>query len=109
MVPSPHKMSNAFRRFERDVADKAISDDHVNPTSVDIASFDVSDEVDRKLLQQIECFAREFVALAFFFANGEQADAWLLHSKHAAEINVAHDGELFQVVSFTVNVGADVE
>src|SRR5262249_2995367 len=100
---------HAFGDFERDVADEAVADDHVATAVVEIAAFDVADEVDRQLLEQREHFFRQLVALALFFADGEQADAGLRLLEDATVIDVAHDGELGEIGRFAVDVGADVD
>src|SRR3954452_1192463 len=59
-------------------------------------------------------FAREFIALGLFFSDGEESDArsmrgMELGAEDGAEIDLAHDGELLEVVGLGVDVGADVE
>ncbi len=54
-------------------------------------------------------FAGEVVALGFFFADGEQANAGLVDFENRARVDFAHHGELGQVVRLAVDVGAYIE
>ena len=54
-------------------------------------------------------FARQLIAFAFLFSDGEQPHARTPRAEHAAEINFAHDRELFQVLRLAIDIGADVE
>src|SRR4051812_10504572 len=104
-----HKVSDALRGFQGNITDKTVGDDYVDLAVVDIAPFDVADEIDGQLLQQLIGLACNLVALAFFFANGKQPDAGPGSAKHAAEINLAHHCELLEVVRLAVDVSSDVE
>ncbi len=82
---------------------------HIHLAGIDVAPFDIPGEIQRKLLQQLKSFASQFVALALFFANREQSHARTPRAKHAAAINFAHHGELFEIVRLAIDVRADVE
>src|SRR5580658_7046487 len=85
------------------------------------SAFHIAHKVQWQLFQQKERFAREFVALAFFFADREQSHAWSRRpgalakhfskpiSKHGSKINVAHYGKLFEILRRAVDIRADVE
>src|SRR5947209_5693159 len=85
-----HEVYDTLGTLERNVSHKSIGNDHVNFPSVDIAAFDVSNEVQGELLEKLIGFASEFVPLTFFFANGKYAHARMRRTEHAAEINVSH-------------------
>ncbi len=101
--------ADAFAGLEGDVAHEAVADDDVGVAVEDVAAFDVADEIDGQSLEQRQSFAGEVVALGFFFADGEQADARLVNLEHAAGVHFAHDGELLEVVRLAIDVGAYVE
>ena len=95
--------------LEHDVADEAVADDHVGVAVEDVAAFGVAHEVEAGLLQDAERFLRQLVALAFFLADGEQADARRFDAEEHLRVEVAHDGELAEVGGLGVDVRADVE
>ena len=51
----------------------------------------------------------ELIALAFLFANVDQADAGLLHLQHIAAVDVAEQGPLVQIGGFAIHVGAHIQ
>src|SRR5437016_2426917 len=81
----------------RDVADKAIAHDDVDLAVVEVAAFDVADEVHREVAHELEGGARKLVAFAFFFAVAQQPDARPVFSEDAAKVDLAHHGELLEV------------
>ncbi len=101
--------ADALTGFEGDVADEAVADDDVRGAIEDVAALDVADEVKRECLEERQGFPGEFVALGFFLADGEQADAGAGDLEDAAGIHFTHDGELLEVVRLAVNVGSDVK
>ena len=70
-------VDQAFAHLERHVADEAVADDDVDVAAVDVAAFHVADEVEVQALEQRRGGAGQVVALVFFFADGEEADARL--------------------------------
>ena len=70
-----NQVGDTFGNFQCDVANEAVRDDDVHFPIVEIASFDIADEVQRQVFQQLEGFAGEVVALGLFLADGEQSDA----------------------------------
>src|SRR5689334_15356200 len=102
-------MRHAFRRFQRYVANKTVGHDHVNSPAINIAAFNITQKVDGEPLEEIERLACEFVAFAFFFADGKQSHSRSFDAKHAAEVNVAHHRELFEIVRLAVDICSDVE
>src|SRR6266700_568842 len=104
-----HKISHALGGLESDVSDETIGHDHVHIAAVNVAAFDVADEIQRKLLQQLEGLASQFISLSLFFADGKQSNARTGNVKHAAEIDFAHHRELLKVVRLAINIGTHVE
>ena len=78
-------------------------------TVVDVAPFDVADEVQRRVFELLVGLLRELVALALFFAHGEQADPRLYDAEDVTRIDVTHHRELEQVPRLGIDVGSDVE
>src|SRR5208283_1779619 len=108
-----HRLDHAFGDFQRDVADEAVAHQHIGLAVVQIAPFDVAHEVHGQLFDQLVRFAREFVALALFFADGEQPDTRIIGAgksagENSAEVHVAHDGELLQILRLGIDVRTDV-
>src|SRR5271170_5425160 len=99
----------ALRGLERDITNKAVADHHIGVPVEYLSSLDVTDEVDRQLLEQAVGFACELVALVFFFTNGEKADSGTGDLEHAAGVHLAHDGELLQVMRLALDVCPNVE
>src|SRR5207247_4023232 len=97
-----HQVRHALRSLERDIADKSVRHDYVDSAAVDITAFNVADEIQRELLEKLERFAGELVAFAFFCADRKQSDTRPFRSKHAAEIDIAHDRELLKILGFAV-------
>src|SRR5664280_3341131 len=95
--------------LEHDVAHETVADHHVHAAVVDVAPLDVADEVQPGIGEQAVRLDRHAVALALLLADREQADARVRHPQHRLRVEVAHDGELLQVLRFAVDVRADVE
>src|SRR3979490_1621805 len=49
-----HKVGYAFRNLERHVAHKAVSNNYIDVAGEQIASFDIADEIQRKVLEQLK-------------------------------------------------------
>src|ERR1019366_9353578 len=74
----------------------------------------IAHEIHGQLSNQLVGFAGKFVALALFLADGKQTytrmlGAGKLPSKNTAKVNVAHDGELLQVLRLGIDISADVD
>src|SRR5258708_10204906 len=106
---SADKVYYALGRLERDVAHKTVGDDHIHFPAVNISSFNIADEIQRKLFQKLEGFAGKFVALAFFFSNRKQAKPGSFSAEHAANVDVSHDCELLEVVGLTIVISVYVD
>src|SRR5215469_7823713 len=52
-----HQVDHAFGTLQRDVADESVGYDHVDLAVVNIAAFDVADEIQGKLLHELERLA----------------------------------------------------
>ena len=59
-----------FADFQRDIADETIAHDHVHVSGEKISAFDIADKVHGAFFQTRINFAREFIALYFFLADG---------------------------------------
>src|SRR5215472_6114400 len=103
------EFGDAFTGLKSDVADESVADDDVGPAVVEVAAFDIPDEVKAKLAKQREGVTSEGVALGLFLADGEKAEPRVVDVKNVLGVHVAHNGELDQVVRIAVDVGADVE
>ena len=69
-----HQVGDAFGGFQRYVAYKSVGDDDVHLAAVEVASFDVADKIQREAASDSWKDSRgQLVALALFFADGEQA------------------------------------
>jgi hypothetical protein len=99
----------ALGGLEGHIAHKTIADDDVGVPVVDVAAFDIADEVERQTLDEGESLSGKLVAFAFFFADGEQADAGTGDLEHGTRVELAHDGELGEVLWATVDIGANIE
>ncbi len=109
-----HRLGHALGNLQRDVAHESIAYQHVGLAVEQVAAFDVAHEIQRQFLDQLEGFLGQLVALGFFFADGEHAHARMLGGRKAvgknrAEIHVAHDGELLQILRLGIDVGAHVD
>ena len=102
-------LDQPFAHLQRDVAGEAVADDHVGVAGVDVAPFDVADEVDRRVLEQLVRLARQIVALALFLADREQADARRLEPERDARVGRAHHRELHEMRRTAADGGAGVE
>ena len=99
----------ALADLERDVAGEPVAHDHVGHAGIDVARFDVADEVDRRALQQLMRLARQLVALGLLFADRQQPDTRPLESQRNLREHRAHHAELHQMAGPALGVGADVE
>src|SRR6185503_19711748 len=52
-----HQVGDSLGCFQRNIANEAVRDDNVDFAAIEIAPFNVPDEVNRKLFQQIVGFA----------------------------------------------------
>src|SRR5437868_2093638 len=103
------QLRDPLRGFQRNVAHKSISDDYIHAAAIDVASFHIPDKIQRKLLEQGECLAGEFIALGLFLPDGEQADSRTLGAEDFSAVSLTHYGELLQVLRLAIDVGANVE
>ncbi len=76
---------------------------------VDVAPFDIAKKADWQLFEDSERFARQLVPLCLLFADREQTDARPLDGQHPLGIDVAHDGELRQVLYLAVDIGPHIQ
>ena len=69
------RLDESFADLQRDVAVKPSQTITSTVAGVDVAPFDVADEIDGRGLQQLVRFARQLVPLALLLADRKQADA----------------------------------
>ena len=69
----PHELARPLRGFEDDVADEPVADDDVGRVLVEILAFDVTDELQRRLVEQRRRFERLLVALAALLADRDDS------------------------------------
>src|SRR5207253_2928758 len=95
--------------LEKDVASKAVDDDHVYRACSDVFAFDVADVVDWQRPNQRDRFGQRGVALTFFFAVGQGRHAGPLFAQGDLGVDAAHERELGEPVRPDVDVGAGIE
>ena len=102
-------MGYALRNLQSYVSYEAVRHNHIYLPVVEVAAFHVSDKIQWQLLEQLKRLAGEFVALGFFFADGQQPNARPPRAKHAAEVNLTHHGKLLKVLGRAIDVSSDIE
>ena len=96
--------------FKRDVADEAVADNHVGMPGVQVAAFDVADEV-----QDGIAFSSGVAALVSSLPlcssspMESRPTRGLRGVEDDARIDLAHDRELRQHLGIAIDVGADVD
>ena len=105
-----HKACRAFYGFEYDVAHKAVGNHDVYFIAVYLVGFDVADEIDGALLEQLKGLLNGFGAFDVFRADVEQADFGGVVAGIQGTVEfVAHDGELVELLGGAVDVCAEVK
>ena len=102
----------ALGGLERDVARKAVGDDHIDLAARQLVALGEAVEAERQIVgvaQQRRGFLELVGALQFLGADVEQLHARLGEAEHAARIGRAHDRELDEVLRIALGVGAEVE
>src|ERR1700722_492217 len=102
-------LHQAFTDFQRDVADETVADDYVHVAAKYVAAFHVAREIQRRLFQQVGCFASQLVTFHLFFTDGKQGHARTFHAPDRAEINFAHYRKLAKLLGLGIHVRAYVE
>src|SRR5512134_2749515 len=74
------RLGQTFADLERNVAGKPIADNNVRSAGKDILAFDIADEIDAGLSDELECLFCEFVAFYILLADAQEADLWILPS-----------------------------
>ena len=94
------EIEHAFAHLQDDVADEAVGDDDVADALVDVAAFDVADELvlERAVAEQVVRFLGEVVPLVFLGADVHQADLRLVALENVLGEDAAHDAVLKQVL-----------
>ena len=98
-----------FAGLERDIAGKAVANYDVGIALVHLARFDVADEIQRRRFQKPMGIANQLVALAFLFADRQQADARALHAERHLRVDRSHRRKLQKMLRATIRVRPDVE
>ena len=70
-----HHLAQAFRSFEQDIADKAVTDDDIRAAREYLIAFNIANEVNRGLFEQFACGFNQFIAFDVFVTDIEQANA----------------------------------
>jgi len=106
-----HKGGEPFHGLERDVAGKAVGDDHVGFGAIDIATLDITDVIDarRHLLQDLRRGPRQVGTLGGFLAVGEDSHAWLRDVVDMLPVHTAHHAELHKVERLDLSVRTGVD
>ena len=101
----------AFGGLQRDIAGEAVGDDDVDGAGADVVSLDETVKADGQVgpLQGGGGVLDGLVALEAFGADVENADRRLLQAQDVAREDLAHDGELHQVVGVAFHVRTEVE
>ena len=109
----PHLLDDEFReafhRLERDVAGESVGDHHVDVLVEDVIALDEPQVVHAARTDQFVRILHELVSLGVFFADVEQADARIGDAEHIARDDRPHGGELRELQSGGLCVGAEVE
>src|SRR5712692_5468581 len=100
---------DGLRRFQNHVPDKTIANDHLDWIFKQVAAFDVSAEVERGLLQQLENFLRQLGPFYIFLAQRYQTHGWFFVTEDVARINRAHDRILQKMLGPRVRVCARID
>src|SRR6185369_10701156 len=72
----PDRSHQAFTDLQRHVSDEPVAHHHVSSAVIQVSAFDVSNEIQMSVFQQLVSFAGKVVALAFFFAYRKQPNSW---------------------------------
>ena len=104
-----HRDGEALGGFQNDVADEAVANDDVNVVLEQIVALDIADEIQIKLLAKLERRERKLVALGFFRADAQNADARSFASKNLARINTSHHRELREMKRLALDVRTGVQ
>ena len=102
-------LDDALGDLEGDVPGEAVADDDVGDAGEQVLALDVADEAQGRLLEPVEGLLDEVVALALLLADAHQSDPGVLQADDRLHEDLAHDGELDEVVGLAVGVGPDVE
>src|SRR6266571_248070 len=92
------RLRGALHRLQRHVADEAVADDDVRLAVEDVAALHVADEVQGGFLEHPERLAGHLVSLGVLLPDAHQSDAGAADAQHLAAVEMAHDGELHQVL-----------
>ena len=109
-LPQPlgNGLGSRFAGFEQDIANKSITDYHIELGIKKVVPFDVTDEVQVRIFQQLENFAGEIGSLGVFFTNRHESYARLVFTLNVAGVNRAHDPITEQMRGFGFDISARV-
>ncbi len=95
--------------LEQHVTGEAVGDDHVHRPSQDVSALHVSHEVESALREELVGRDRQIVALPRLLADREEPDPGPRSSQDLHSVDVAHEGELREMVGLALGVGARVQ
>ena len=98
------KVVEAFHGLEGDIAGKAVGDNDVDSSAVEVAAFDIADVIERQLSENFVRDAGRLGPLGVFLTVAQDADARIPNAAHDTGVDLAHDGELDQVLRFTLHI-----
>src|SRR3954469_15485673 len=111
--PADHRRDGLVE-LEDDVADEAVADHDIEGPAVagaggDIASFDVAEEVESRLLQETMRLLGNGVSLFGLLSNREQSDGRVRALEDVLGVHDAESRELYELRGVAIDVGAGVE
>ncbi len=103
---------SALRGLERDVACKALGNDHVHRALAEIVALHeavIVEVSERRVAQDLACLAHLFLPLHLLDADVEQPDGRFFEVIQRTRHGRAHHGEIDQLGSIGPDIGTDIE
>ena len=89
-----NRFDQTFAGLQNHVAGETVADDYVNVAGKNVTAFDVADEVDRRILHQLQRLFGQIVSLDVFFADAHQSDFRTADAQDRTRVDRTHNGEL---------------
>src|SRR5437588_1593859 len=104
------KLKDPLAYLQHDIADEAIGDNHVAGAAIDVAAFDVADELlpQGAAIEKRVRFLGQVMALLFLRADVHEADGRLVALEDMAGEYYALDAVIEKVRGHLVDVGVDI-